>query len=615
LPPEFNNSSRLAQSTREISEETHQIDYLKGFEHSTANLKNLMNTTPVKDNIPSSADALIFSASHHTPPSGLMEGSRVTEATPSHELRIEKTTTMRFQDGTWQKGWRDQHGKTIEDSFTTTDQFDLNNLGDGTWEAVGPVPSLLSNNQDSITAIIQNHSRSDGIAKKIASYQQRLDAPETPLREEERAKFTNLITAFTAARTYQESMINHLLTSPTSTDPRIARLREVEKLSAAMTLNKHPNKIELLAEKLEQDYKNLSDYQASAQQRQSEIEAEPAPIDITRKRESRDHLLNAITHQQHLINARVTTALLMRPPYEAPNEATQATLSTLKWHSIQYEAEAQRHESLAKVALDNNGTSYLRRAAESFEQVALEAQKPTPNQQSIDLFTQSASLYKEAAEAGAEGLHDKASYLDHAGDAFSEAAREAQKPTPNQQIIDWFTQSASLYKEAAEADAAGLNRKAVYLHNAGHAFSRAAREAQKPTPNQQIIDWFTQSASLKKEAAEAEAAGLDRKASYLHRAGRAFSEAAEEAQKPNAKQQSIHLFTQSASLYQQAAQAHAEGLHDKASYLHHAGGAFYRAAQAAQYEDANQLEIARHLSIARLYELQTALSDQRCIIG
>ena len=448
LPPEFNNSLRLAQSTREISEETHQIDSLKGFEHSTANLKNLMKTTPVKGNISSRADALIPSnsnPSHHTPPSGLMEGSRVTKATSSHELRIATTTTMRFQDGTWQKGWRDQHGKTIEDSFEPTDQFDLNDFGDRTWTEVGPVLSLLSNTCDPIAEFIKNHSRSDGIAKKIESYQQRLDAPETPLTPEERAKFTNLITVFTAARTYQESMINHLLTSPTSTDPRIAKLQQVGKLSAARQLNEGPNKIELLAEKLEQDYKNLSDYQASAQQRQSEIEAEPAPIDIERKVESRDHLLNAITHQHDLINERVTTALLMRPPYEALDEATKATLSALKWHSIQYEAEAQRHELLAKVSLSNN-TLYLRRAAESFEQVALEAQKPNASQQIIDLFTQSASLYKEAAGAKAAGLNRKASYLHNAGRAFFEAAQEAQYEYANQLVIAYRLSIARRYE-------------------------------------------------------------------------------------------------------------------------------------------------------------------------
>jgi hypothetical protein len=466
----------------------------------------------------------------------------------SHGSRPTKIT-YRLIGETWTQGDRhpEEDGGSIPNSFRPTDHFDRDDLGDKTWKEVAPVPSLLTNTCDPIAEIIKNHSRSDGIAKKIASYQQRLDAPATPLTEEERAKFTNLITAFTAARTYQESMINHLVTSESSPDPRIARLQQVEKLSAASQLNARPNKIELLAEKLEQDYENLSHYQESAQQRQSEIDAEPAPIDIPDPRlTSIEHLNHAITHQHDLINERVTTALLMRPPYEAPNEATQATLSTHKWHSIEYEAEAQRHESLAKVALDNDDASYLRRAAESFEQVALEAQKPNPKQQSIDCFTQSASLYKEAAEADTAGLNKKGRYLDTAGLTFSDAAREAQKPTPNQQIIDWFTQSASLFKEAAEAYAAGQNGKVSYLDKAANAFSYAALEAQKPNPKQQSIDLFTQSASLYKEAA-ADTAGQNGKASYLHQAANAFFEAAEEAQKPNPDHQKINFLTQSVS--------------------------------------------------------------------
>jgi len=496
-------------------------------------------------------------------------------------------TTYRLTDFGWEEGKRHpkENGGSISNSFRPIDRFNNENQPTFVPEAL-----LSSNTRDPFTEVIRNHSRSDGITKKIASYQQRLDAPAIPLREEEREMLKNLINVLNAAKERQESMITHLLTNPSSL-PESSKLRLVETLSTMEKINERPNKIELLAEKLEQDYKNLSDYQASAQQRQSEIDAQPAPIDIPDPRlTSIEHLNHAITHQQDLINARVTMASLLRPPYEALDEATSKTLSTHKWNVIRYEAEAQRHESLAKVALDNSDFSvpYLRRAAASFEQVALEAQKPNPSQQVIDWFTQSASLYKGAAKAKAEGLNDKALYLNNAGGTLFLAATEAQKPNPSQQVINWFTQSASFYQKAEKAEAEGLNDKAVYLNNAGGAFFELAREALKPTPSPQSIKWYTESARLHQQAAEAKAEGLNDKALYLNNAGSAFFELALEEQKPTPSPQSIKWYTESARLHQQAAEAKAEGLNDKALYLNNAGSAFFELAREAQKPNPSQ---------------------------
>ena len=213
-------------------------------------------------------------------------------------------------------------------------------------------------------------------------------------------------------------------------------------------------------------------------------------------------------------------------------------------------------------------------------------------------------MYKETAEADAAGLHGKASFLYSAGGAFLSAAEEAQKEHPSQQSIDWFTESARLYKETAEADAACLHDKASSLNSAGGAFLSAAEEAQKPNPSQQIIDWLAQSARLHQQAAAAQdTPGLNDKAVYLNKAGNALFEATWEAQKENPSQQSIDWFTRSASLYKEAAEADAPGLNDKAMYLNNAGNAFSRAAQEAQKENPNQLVIERHLSTAKEYSI------------
>jgi len=592
-----------------------------------------MNTNPITGNIPSlsnNMEHIASNPSHNTPSSGQLENHTVTHADPSHKSRIQKTTTMRLRDGTWYEGWRDQHGKTIEDSFTDTSHLNPDEE-EGIWTTVGLEPSLLSNtlSPDPIAEVIKNHSRSDGITKKIASYQERLYAPETPLTPEEREKFTNLITVFTAARTYQDSMIHHLATSPISSDPRIAQLQQAEKLFAMERLNERPNKIELLAEKLEQDYKNLSDFQASEQQRQSEIAAEP-PIDNDNRRlmdihnrrlESLNHLRSAIAHQKELIQERVTMASLLPRPYEPLDEKKQKDLNTYnthKWHSIQLEVKAQSQELRAKAVLDDYHGFYLKRAADDFEQVALEAQKKEPRQESIKLLTQSASLKKEAAEAQAAGLSMKAVHLNCTGDVFVEAAQEAQKEKPSQESIKLFTQAASFYKEAAEAYDAelhpDLNRKVIYLYQAGDAYFYAAQEAQKEKPSQESIKLFTQSATLKKEAAEAYDPDLDpdlnRKATYLYQAGDAYFYAAQEAQKSKPKQETIELFTQAASLKKEVVNAKDSDLHDKASYLDKAGDVFFKAAQEAQKEKPRRTSIKLFTQAASLYQQAAKEAEQ-----
>jgi hypothetical protein len=84
-------------------------------------------------------------------------------------------------------------------------------------------------------------------------------------------------------------------------------------------------------------------------------------------------------------------------------------------------------------------------------------------------------------------------------------AQEVQKPEPNQQCIDWLTQLASMYQRATEAYAAGQNNKATYLNEAGEFLWYAAQEAQKPEPNQKIIQQNYEEAKDLKMKAE----GLD----------------------------------------------------------------------------------------------------------
>ncbi|MCF7729065.1 MAG: hypothetical protein K9M81_01715 [Chthoniobacterales bacterium] len=350
------------------------------------------------------------------------------------------STTYRITDTGWEEGSPSAAGNSKECQWKPTDRFDKNDLGEETWkEALAEellLDKILDKNIDPI--FIQNHSRSDSITKRIESYQQRLDVAETQQKPEEIKKLTDLINVLKTALGYQNSIIGHLENSATSSVPKIEALQRVSRISEALRLNERPNKIEMLAEKLEHDYTQLAKYQERVQDLQKEIEQQAGQIGgDDRKLIRKDHLLNAITHQSELIKARVERTTLLRPPYETLSKDQQAKLNVNKWLCIEKEALARSEELLAQTSLldtDDEFTNYLYKAIERFKEVASEAQEPNRNpeisKQIIDLRIKSASLYEQAAEAEAAGQGQKAEYLSKAGHALYLKAEKAQKHGP-----------------------------------------------------------------------------------------------------------------------------------------------------------------------------------------
>ena len=391
-----------------------------------------------------------------------------------------------------ENGWKERSpsaaGNGLEGQWEKTDHFDKNNLGEGTRKEALAGELLLHKNIN--CTFIEHHSQSrrDGIANKIKPYSDELNKPETQQKPEERDKLTNLNSVLTAALKYQNSIIGHLAKSETSPDPKIKALQCLSRISEAIKLDERPNKIEVLAEKLEHDYTQLATYQERVQVLQIEIDQQAEPMgEDDPEFIGMDHLLKAITHQSDLIKARVARATLIRPPYETLSEIQQADLSANKWLCIEKEALARSEELLARALLLDSDPFFHRGAARVFQKVAEEAQKPEPNQQIIDWFTQAASLLQQSAEEEEE----KAEYLNNAGYALSKAAREATEPYPNQQIINWFTEAASNHKQAAKEIAEGRDKIAEHLNTAGHALSNAAEEAEKTyTENRALSERF-----------------------------------------------------------------------------------------------------------------------------
>jgi hypothetical protein len=532
----------------------------------TENLKNLMNISqktgdhPVPDPVGTDSSSNPLNKNHQS--QGLLEGHMVTPVTQERD-----TTRYRLTDTGWEKRSQSGAGNGLEGQWEKTDRFEKDDLGEGTWKEALAEELLLHKNV--VRTFIEHHSqsRSDGIANKIESYQKRLKAAKTQQKQEESKQLEEFISILTATRDYHKSMITHLAKSATSMDPKIGAPQCLSRILEVIKLDEHTNKIEVLTEKLEHDYTQLAIYQERKQKLQREIDQQAEPMD--RLLEAKDHLLKAMDHQSDLIKARVARATLILPPYKTLSKEQQADLSKNKWLCIEKEALARSEELLDRVSLTLPSSTiwdYFHVAAAAFQLVAEEAQKPNPNQQTIDSFTQSASLFQQAAKANAAGQGRKADYLSDAGGALYLAAREAQIPNSNpetsKQIINWFSEAASMFQLAAEAIPEGQDIKAVclaeYLHSAGNALFDAAKEAQKPNSNpetsEQIIDLYTQAASMFQLAAEAIAAGHIKKAVYLNNAGIVLYWAAREAQKPNPNQQTIDSFTQSASLFQQAAE-------------------------------------------------------------
>ena len=111
---------------------------------------------------------------------------------------------------------------------------------------------------------------------------------------------------------------------------------------------------------------------------------------------------------------------------------------------------------------------------------------------------------------------------------------------PRQQVIDWFTHSATLYQQTAAPVHVGNPRTVIFLLSEARCFSKAAIELQSMQPRQQVVDWFTQSATLCQQAALAWQAGKSAAWFSLYSAAENLSEAAKEAQEPQPNQERIN---------------------------------------------------------------------------
>ncbi|MBX9576903.1 MAG: hypothetical protein K2W97_00325 [Chthoniobacterales bacterium] len=233
----------------------------------------------------------------------------------------------------------------------------------------------------------------------------------------------------------------------------------------------------------------------------------------------------------------------------------------------------------------------------------MEAKKENPNQEIIGRHLRVAELYEQAAKAVDEGKLDQITYLANAINALQKISKEEKKRNPNPEIINRYLRSAELYEQAAKTFDEGKIDKANYLNNAGDALWKAAKEAKKEEPDQEVVSYYLRFSKVYEEAVKAFDEGKVDKATYLNNATNAFLKAVEEEfQKTNPNQEIIDHCFRSGNLHMQAVNAVDEGNVKKGTSLNGAGIALYNAAQEAQKENPNKKVITGYLLYAKIAE-------------
>ena len=477
-----------------------------------------------------------------------------------------------------------------------------------------------------------SYNRADEINKKKDAYQAELESAKAnpaPSESTERIEsLTRLISILEKAAKYQNAMVLHLQKEPSPATKAFLSSREafgnVVAIENSIKINSRPNKIERIVEEVEEDYKALTDYQSRLAEKQAALQSEngaPAPNQdrINQLEVQVDHLNNAITHRRRLLELRENSATLLPFPFEEINAKTKADLARNKWDCVSEKALSQAAD-LYQQAVTAEGAGQLRKArhlknaGNSLFKLAEEAQKPEPQERVIDLYIQAKDLYQQAVTAEGAGQPQKAHYLKNAGYIFFKLAEEAQKPQPQELVMAWYTQSAELHQQAVTAEDAGQPQKANYLANAGISLFKLAEETQKSQPQGRVIAWYTQATNLYQQAVAAEDAGQPQKAIYLNNTGNSLFRAAQEAQKPHPQERAITLCAQSAELHQQAVAAEDAAQHQKAIYLTNAGISLFRAAKEAQTTQPREQFINARLREAECLK-QMASENSCCTIS
>ena len=423
------------------------------------------------------------------------------------------------------EGWQEMSGT---EGWQSTHRFD------NTTPTAAHTSTPPAIHRAAVTFFGNNYNRSETIDKRKATFQAELCQKQikdsSPESEHRIFGLQHLIAVLEKASSYQKAMVRHLQESGSAGSISLQK-------SYFSKINESPNKIEKIAHQLEVDIKDLLTHQAL-------LDIVEAYIDphITLGEHPPQHLLNTrqvlidcISHQKAFIEAKTAYAKSLPPPYEVIDKATQTAID-------QRALTCRRESFLARIlnpltyhleCKELNAASSSHYEAEARQQAVLEAQQPQPQERVTALFTQAADLFQQAATAHATGDRNRGIALSTAGRSFVRAALEAQLPQPQEQVITWFTQAADLFQQAAAAYATGYK---ALLSNAGRSFVRAAEEAHQPQPREQVIALFTQAADLYQQSAAAYATGDTNRGSALSAAGHFFLNAAEEAQQPQPDQ-------------------------------------------------------------------------------
>ena len=407
----------------------------------------------------------------------------------------------------------------------------------------------------------KNYNRLYVIDKKTEEYEQALKKLPAGCDSDEKSRLESGLTIIKKASDYEKKVLTRFEEEQKNL-PKDSRLEQAS-LSVKIqrieerTKETAENPFEKLAEQLKKNYHRLAFYKDKLSGLELLLAAQPDNANIL---EQVEYLAEAINAQRALITTRTEHAQwVSSDPSKPITPESKAEIERNKWNSVEHDSRAQAHNLFQQWRAEQGegqiGEYYLYRASNILFRVAEEAQKPIPNQEVISWLTRSADLFQQAAAAKYEGQQQKAENLNKAATNLYFVAREAEKPTPNPEVISLFTRSSDFYQQAADAGRAGQEQKAEMLNDAAMALWMAARVADYNIPKPQAISLYTDSANLYQKAAAAHDAGQQTKADNLTRAAWNLKKAAREAEKSTPNQEAISWHIRNANLFQQAAAA------------------------------------------------------------
>lgn len=375
-----------------------------------------------------------------------------------------------------------------------------------------------------IFEFIQNYNRAETIANKKEVYQRELAQLLKEQQSSQRSSMNradenqclsssirietlrDLIAVLNKGISYQNAIVRKLYQAEASAGLGARACQESFTLRNVMMVNERPNKIEIVAKKIEEDRKLLFEDQTRLIVALGKIEQHRAEPYF---RNALEQFQQAILARQKLIKQRREYAVSRQLPFEQIDETKKVGMKELERSCARQEARAQYKSFLGQVLIKRGNREeggnreieeLLQATSDAYEKIILNVGDFQFSEMITKYFEKSAKLYQQALMLYNEGRVTKALYQKGVGDAMYAIGEARERKIRIQQAIDWYEHAAGFYELAIIRWDNNQLKKAGYLNQIGGFFYKAAMEAMKGSDrNDQSINSYLNQAFLLEE--------------------------------------------------------------------------------------------------------------------